>query len=86
VPKPPSNLGNINGGGGKKGQKAHNKGKIFLRDDPRKGTAQGGTGSYVTPERADAIFYGMEGEIHSLRVRETHNKGKKKVNGVFIDA
>ncbi len=57
------NEGNVNGGGGKKGQKAHNKGKIYLKNNPP-------GEKYVTEERLDAIFLGLEGEIHSLRIAD----------------
>ena len=75
------NEGNKFGAGGKKGQKAHNKGKIFIADRPGRANS---TGHFVTPERADAIYYGVEGEVHSLRVKKAHNKGKKFINGKYI--
>lgn len=56
---------------------ASNKGKIRqYRED--------GSWYMVTPERADAIYYGLEGEVHSLRQRsQAHNKGKKLVDGHY---
>ena len=57
---------------------ASNKGKIRqYRDD--------GSWYMVTPERSDAIYYGLEGEVHSLRQRsQAHNKGKKFVDGHYL--
>ena len=57
------NKGNRLGGGGKKGQIAHNKGKIYLKDNPP-------GEKYVSEGRLDAIFYGVEGEIHSLKIAD----------------
>ncbi len=56
---------------------AHNKGKVFLKDNPP-------GEKYVTPERADALHYGLDGEVHSLRVREAPNKGKKFIDGRYV--
>lgn len=75
------NEGNKLGAGSKKGQKPHNKGKVFIADKPGRANS---TGHFVTPERADAIFYGIEGEVHSLRIKIAHNKGKKFENGRYI--
>ena len=58
----------------KKGNVPFNKGKVFMPDRPGR---FGSTGYYVTPERADAIHYGLDGEVHSARVKVAHNKGKK---------
>ena len=56
---------------------ASNKGKIRqYRED--------GSFYMVTPERSDAIYYGLDGEIHSLRQRHAPNKGKKFVNGKYV--
>ena len=67
------NEGNKYGGGGRKGQKPHNKGKIFLK----------GIG-YVTPQRADAIYWGLKGEVWNLRERFAPNKGKKFIDGEYV--
>ena len=56
---------------------AHNKGKIYVKDNPP-------GEKYVTPERHDAMYYGLEGEVHALRVREAPNKGKKFVDGKYV--
>ena len=71
------NVGNINNVN-KTGKCGVNKGKVRLyRDD--------GSFYYVTKERLDAIYYGLEGEVHSLRRRKTTpNKGKKLVNGRYV--
>ena len=68
---------NAEGNRGPREAPAHNKGKIYVKDNP-----QGE--KYVTPERHDAMYYGLEGEIHSLRVREAPNKGKKFVDGKYL--
>lgn len=53
-----------------------NKGKIRqYRED--------GSWYMVTPERSDAIYYGLDGEVHSLRQRTAHNKGKTLVDGHY---
>tara|TARA_Y100000310_G_scaffold11587_1_gene12119 strand:+ start:707 stop:1162 length:456 start_codon:yes stop_codon:yes gene_type:complete len=71
------NEGNRKGGGGRKGQKAPNKGKVFLRENPP-------GEKYVTRERADAIYWGMDGEVSSLRQKGgAANKGKKLVDGKY---
>ena len=37
---------------------------------------------FVSPGKADALFYGLEGEVESARVQPPPwNKGKKKVDG-----
>ena len=42
-----------------------------------------GNKKYVKFERVVAMFYGIDGEVHSLKTKETHNKGKKLLNGKF---
>jgi len=38
-----------------------------------------GTWFYITPERQEAMYYGLDGEIHSLRQKPPPwNKGKRK--------
>lgn len=56
---------------------AHNKGKVYVKDNPP-------GDKYVTPERHDAMYWGLEGEVHSLRVRVAPNKGKKKVGNTYV--
>lgn len=69
-------------GGSKMGRKAHNKGKVLIKDYPNQ---RHSTGHYVTKERADAIHYGLDGEVHSLRQRsKAHNAGKKFVDGKYV--
>lgn len=75
------NEGNKYGAGPKKGNVPFNKGKVFMPDRPGR---FGSTGYYVTPERADAIHYGLDGEVHSARVKVAHNKGKKFKDGKYI--
>ena len=58
------NEGNKYGGGGKKGSKAHNKGKVFIPDYPNK---RHSTGRFMKREEADALYYGIEGEVNSLK-------------------
>ena len=72
------NIGNINdiNKNGKCGKAILGKVRCY-RDD--------GSFYFVTPERLDAIYYGLEGEVHSLRQRKTTpNKGKKLVNGRYV--
>lgn len=72
------------GGGAKKGNKSPTKGLVFIPDNPGHRAKKGRTGHYEKPERADAIYYGLEGEVHSARQRsQAHNKGKKLINGVY---
>ena len=56
---------------------AHNKGKVYVKDNPP-------GEKYITPERHDAMYWGLEGEVHSLRVRVAPNKGKKKVGDTYV--
>ena len=71
------NVGNINdiNKNGKCGKAVLGKVRWYRED-----------GSYfmITKERADALYYGLEGEVHSLRIREAPNKGKKFVNGKYV--
>lgn len=68
--------------GAKKGTPAYNKGMVLIKDYPNK---RWSTGHYVKPEVADAMFYGLEGEVHSLRQRsKAHNKGKKFKDGKYV--
>ena len=71
------NVGNINNVN-KTGKCGVNKGKVrCYRED--------GSFYFVTPERLDAIYYGLDGEVHSLRQRsQAHNKGKKLIKGKYI--
>ena len=71
------NEGNVNGGGGKKGNKIHNKGKILIKDNPP-------GEKFITFERLTAMYHGLDGEVHSLRKRDAPNKGKSLVNGRYI--
>ena len=74
------------GAGAKKGNKSPTKGLVFIPDNPghRARYNKGRTGHYEKPERADAIYYGLEGEVHSLRIRQAPNKGKKFIDGKYI--
>lgn len=59
---------NLNWNGGSVvGRKAHNKGKVLIKDFPNQ---RHSTGHYVSKERADAMFYGLEGELHSLQIAD----------------
>ena len=70
------------GGKATKGRKSPTKGKIFIKDYPNRRYS---TGSFVKPEVADAMFYGVEGEVHSLRQRtKAHNAGKKFKDGKYV--
>jgi len=76
-----SNWGNINdvnkNGGISRANKKMKTGKVrWYRED--------GSWYMITKERADALYYGLEGEVHSLRVREAPNKGKKFINGKYV--
>lgn len=51
------------GGAKSKGRVPHNKGKVFIPDYPNKPHS---TGRFVKPEEADALYWGLEGEVHSL--------------------
>ena len=52
------------------------KGLVRVKD-PETGVLR-----FVTPEREAAMFWGLEGEVHSLRQRSAPwNKGKKKKEG-----
>ena len=83
-PKQPKNWGNWMGAGAKKGNKSPTKGLVFIPDKPGHRAKKGRTGHYEKPERADAQYYGLEGEVHSLRIREAPNKGKKFKDGKYI--
>ena len=68
--------------GRKKGSVAPNKGMILIKDYPNR---RWSTGHYVKPEVADAMYYGLEGEVESLRQRsKAHNAGKKFVDGGYV--
>jgi len=41
---------------------------------------------YVSPGRADALFWGLDGEVEPARVQPTPwNKGKKKADGEYVN-
>jgi len=73
---------------GRKNKTSPTKDKIFIRNGPTGNETIANnrryyTGYYVTKGRADAIFWGLDGEVESLRIREAPNKGTKLkiVNG-----
>ena len=72
---PPPNYENRNGVG-KNGKPKGCSGMVKIIDEE-------GNKKYVKFERVVAMFYGIDGEVHSLKTKETHNKGKKLLNGKF---
>ena len=52
------------GGKATKGRKSLTEGKVFIKDYPNKRYS---TGRFVTPEEADAEYYGLDGEVNSLK-------------------
>ena len=54
------------------------RGLVRIRDES-------GSLRFVTPERADAVYWGLDGEVHSLRQRSAPwNKGRKKKEGKWF--
>ncbi len=70
------NIGNDYWKKRKKKPQSPSKGKIRLYDPPNQRKKY----TYITQERADAMYWGLDGEIHSARLRPAPwNKGRQDV-------